>query len=647
MNISNKTIAGPLKLTESASLVSVPLSASGSSLDENDFFGYWQKQNVARTIPHIFKEMVDRGYIANMASIKNPEVKRRAMWFSDSDVFKGLEAALWSSQLNPQILDVIGYDEICDYIDANQENDGYINSHFQKVEPAFKWMDFASGHEIYTAGHLIQAGVAESRILGKKKLYGSAIKFADLLVKKFGNDQPYISDGHPLIETALIELYRESGDVSYLRLSDKMLEGRGHETIASSNAANHFHPTPAKYIQDHVPVRETNQAVGHAVRQMYLGLGVMDLFIETKDLALLAVQETLWEDVTSAKMYLTGGIGSRHRDESFGDPYELPNDRAYAETCASVGLFMWSWKLLLATGKSRYADLLETLIHNILPGAISSDYQNFFYSNPLHRRADHMMTFDEEASSRLPWYRVSCCPANLARLVGSLNTYLLSENSQGIYVHLYSSGRFSSAMSELPFQIHLNSKYATAGNVQLQIHQISGQAIYLRNPKWSKNTIIKINGDTVVIKPNKEGYFALEGCKDKDIIEIDFGIKAEFVFPHPLIDGSRGCLAIVRGPTIYVLEQSPKNGGMKVEDFVLESQSPLLESEAEDANGRSFIEITVKGFLPEVEESPYQTSVKPLKGQSVKAVLVPYSLWGNPVLGGMRVWIPATSYIYQ
>jgi hypothetical protein len=251
------------------------------------------------------------------------------------------------------------------------------------------------------------------------------------------------------------------------------------------------------------------------------------------------------------------------------------------------------------------------------------------------------VTFDEEASSRLPWYRVSCCPANIARLAGSLNTYLLSENSIAIYIHLYSSGQFIGTNAISPFEIHTTSNYATTGKFQVQVKQISGQTIYLRNPKWSENPIININGRRVKIDPSQDGYFALVGCKNDDIIDIDFGIKTELIFPHPLIDGSRGCVAIMRGPTIYALEQSPKNESIKVENFVLDAQSPLLESEAIDANGRSFIEITSQGFLLEVDVDPYKTSANVLTKQSFNVALVPYAMWGNPVLGGMRVWIPA------
>ena len=415
---------GPESNLSSGNLHSKPIASAKLDHEVMTFMNYWQKMNSAVTVPHIFGKLDELSYISNLAAVVDPSLKRKGMWFSDSDVFKSLEAAIWASQHDSSLLQKIKYDEVIEIIARAQDADGYINSWFQIEAQDQRWKDLASGHEMYTAGHLLQAGVAESRILGKGKLFDVSIKFADLLVKKFGGNTPYAADGHPELETALIELYRETDNKDYLDLAEKMLEGRGTGFISSHNTGR-FHPSPPVYIQDHMSIRESDQVVGHCVRQMYLNMGVLDLYMETEDKALLEVQERMWEDSTYTKMYLTGGIGSRHRDESFGDPFELPNDRAYAETCASIAYFMWNWRLLLATGKKCYADLMEQLAYNLIAGSTSQDFKRFFYSNPLHRRADHLAAFDEESSERMDWFRVSCCPPNIGRLVASIEQYAL------------------------------------------------------------------------------------------------------------------------------------------------------------------------------------------------------------------------------
>jgi DUF1680 family protein len=614
----------------------------GAKLDHDvlSLVNVWQKMNSQVTVPHIFGKLNELSYVANLQAVTDPSFKRKGMWFSDSDVFKSLEAAIWASQHDTELLKRIKYSEIVDIIASSQEDDGYINSWFQIEAKDQRWKDLASGHEMYTAGHLIQAGVAESRVLGKGKLFDISIKFADLLVSKFGGNSPYAADGHPELETALIELYRETDNDSYFKLAEKMLEGRGTGYISSQNTRK-FHPSPPVYIQDHMSIRESKKVVGHCVRQMYLNMGVLDLYLETADKSLLAIQEKMWEDSTYTKMYLTGGIGSRHRDESFGDPYELPNDRAYAETCASIAYFMWNWRLLLATGRRRYADLMEQILYNLIAGSISHDFSRFFYSNPLHRRADHLAAFDEESSERMDWYRVSCCPPNISRLIASIEHYAVSENSREIYLHQFLNGTFSSNVHE-DWGLNVSTRYPENGTVQIEVRNLGSQTLKIRKPEWCSKFSIQVNGKAAELASDKNGYLTINNSSSGDLIEIDFQMTFEYVFPHELLDASRGMVAVRRGPEIFALDQTWNSPEYPVEHLQIKVDgkfSPKIET---DNHGVAFTTVEVNGHALSLDRSApsYSSSPGKMDTQEVKLTLIPYSRWGNPVTGGMRVWIP-------
>ena len=634
--------ANPLVLEVKGSVNSYPIEFSEIERTSKALINVWKQQNALVTIGHIFGKLNELNYISNLRAVRDSSIARKGMWFSDSDVFKSLEAAIWSSQDDPTLLSRVNYDEIIEVIAQAQDSDGYINSWFQISAKDLKWKDFASGHEMYTAGHLFQAGVAEARVLGQGTLYGVAIKFADLLVSKFGGETPYVSDGHPEVETALIELSRESKNKAYLDLAEKMLEGRGRGIIAKENTGS-FHLSPPIYIQDHMSIRKSDKAVGHCVRQMYLNLGVMDLYFELNDPELLAIQEAMWNDVTHTKMYVTGGVGSRHRDESFGDSYELPNDRAYAETCASIAYFMWNWKLLLATGNSKYADLMEVLIYNIIAGSMSEDYERFFYSNPLHRRKDHLAAFDEESSERMPWYRVSCCPPNIGRLVGSIDSYVASDNRENIYLHQFISGSFKSEKFA-PWGLTVETHYPSAFKIEIAVTEISDQNLLVRLPKWAKSFEISKNGKPAKSDANTPGYIGFSNLVKGDVLVISLSAELQYVQPHPLLDAARGTVAIQKGPLLFALDQSANPHIGDIERCEISVDSKFTEIVKVDSHGVEFTIVEANGVILDIsrEETSFTTDGAGISRKPVTLNLIPYSRWGNPVSGGMRVWIPTS-----
>jgi DUF1680 family protein len=347
------------------------------------------------------------------------------MVFQDSDIYKTLEAAAWElgRAENTEFREFL--ETTAALLAQAQDEDGYLNSWFQGVKPEQRWQDLRSGHEMYCAGHLIQAAVAAARVAGHTRLLHVARSFADLLVRRFGEGGQAAVCGHPEIETSLVELSRLTGEPAYRQLASRMIEQRGHGLLGDSVFGRN-------YYQDHLPVREAVEATGHAVRQLYLAAGVTDLYLEEGDASLLRAMETLWRDAFDKKTYLTGGHGSRHRAESFGDAYELPPDRAYAETCAAIASFQWNWRLLLATGQGRYADEMERALYNAIAVAVAHDGRRFFYSNPLQLRPGHDGSTEDAPSERLAWYACACCPPNLARVVASLHDYVATQDADGI-----------------------------------------------------------------------------------------------------------------------------------------------------------------------------------------------------------------------
>ena len=318
----------------------------------------------------------------------------RTPMFMDSDVYKWLEAVGYelAADPNPTLEEMANH--AIDLLEAAQADDGYLDSYWQVVKPDQRWTDIEHGHELYCAGHLFQAAVAYPRGTGDRRLLDIACRVADNIDGVFGPDKRHSTPGHPEIEMGLIELYRETGEKRYLDLAIFFLDERGQ---------GHLKPiyrwTPTKYYQDHVPVRDASTMEGHAVRQLYLTAGVTDAYLETGEQALFDAMLRQWHDMTERKMYITGGLGALHEGEAFGEPYELPNDSCYCETCAQIASIMWSWRMLLATGESRYADLLEQTLYNGFLSGISLDGQRYFYVNPLLSRGPDRSTTTRSSSA--------------------------------------------------------------------------------------------------------------------------------------------------------------------------------------------------------------------------------------------------------
>ena len=402
---------GPVVPTSDALGVLRPLPADAVRLDPDGLLGGWQARNADATLPCVTR-LSTEGNLDNLRRVTgDADTEFRGFWFADTDVHKTLEAAFWSGTARDFAADAAAL------LEKTQDPDGYLDSYYQDPERRSKqWTELHFSHEMYTAGHLIQAAVAAARSAPgdtvAQQVVTVARRFADLLVQRYGQSNE--TDGHPEIETALAELYRVTGHRPYLDLAARFLDNRGHGLLGEGRFG-------APYYQDHQPLRQVDEVTGHVVRQLYLLAGAVDVAVETRDTELLAHTEKLWDSALNSRTYLTGGQGSRHRDEAYGDAYELPPDRAYAETCAAIASSS-SGSACCATGDVKYADEMERVLYNAI-AASTADGKAFFYSTPLQRRTGHDGGGENAPGHRLDWYDCACCPPNLARLMASLHTY--------------------------------------------------------------------------------------------------------------------------------------------------------------------------------------------------------------------------------
>jgi uncharacterized protein len=552
--------------------------------------------------------------------------ERRGMVFSDSDVYKWLEAIAWEIGREPSPeLESLARETI-DLVASAQEPDGYLNSWCQVVDPSWRWTDLEMGHELYCAGHLMQTGVAFARAAGDVSLLTVARRFADLIDEVFGSGGRAETDGHPEVEVALVELYRQTGERRYLDLADTLVTRRGHGTFAGGRF-------DLEYYQDAEPVRDARSIGGHAVRALYLAAGVTDLYAETGDDALLASMLRQWDDLASTKAYLTGGIGSRHHGEAIGDPYELPPDRAYCETCAAIGSIMWNWRMLLVTGESRFADLLERTLYNGFLSGLSLDGESFFYMNPLQSR---------NGERRHRWNPVACCPPNVMRLLASLHHYFATVTETGVQLHQYASSTIRTAAPAAgPVELAVETGYPWSGSVTVEV-VACGDAewtLSLRVPAWARGAVVDS-------RPVAPGYAELtRRWRSGDRVVLELDVSPRLTAPNPRIDAVRGCLALERGPVVYCFEAGDLPAGADLADVALQREGELADS-GQLAPLGGVPAVSVAGVVRDLDgwrQIEYvDVRELPVDGVAAPARLlaVPYFTWANRGDGGMRVWLP-------
>ncbi|SDK61121.1 hypothetical protein SAMN05421874_10957 [Nonomuraea maritima] len=587
-------------------------------------FARWQRINHEASIPLGMEQMERSGALPNLRRAGGEgEGPFQGYRFQDSDLYKQLEALSWEHVRAPESEYARFADEAAAVLRKAQRADGYLNSHYQVVKPDKIWAELEYSHEMYCAGHLFQAAVAAARAGIGPGVVEVARRLADHLVEVFltgGNDG---IDGHAEVETALVELYRLTGERSYLDLAAKLIDNRGKGLVKDSGMG-------MLYAQDHLPVREAGTAVGHAVRQLYLEAGVVDVYLETGDESLLECSLRRWEDMVATKTYITGGHGSRHDGEAFGERYELPPDRAYSESCAAIASIHWNWRLLLATGHGRHADLIERTLHNAFAASTSADGLRFFYVNPLQRRDD--LVEDAYLGRRREWFACACCPPNIMRLVASLGSYVATTGDGSLQLHQYMPGTVAG-------KVRVETDYPWDGLVRITVEEAGEWELALRIPAWSETTYV----DDSPAEADPDGYFRIRrDWQAGDTVELRLDMTPRLSYPHHAIDAVRGCVALERGPLVYCFEQADQPEGVDVAELALDPRAPLRVKPVADLGGAGrtvLIETDAVAVHQPRGGLPYTT--KPLAtSTAVTATAVPYYQWDNRDGGAMRVWIP-------
>ncbi|MEV0481350.1 beta-L-arabinofuranosidase domain-containing protein [Streptomyces sp. NPDC050508] len=565
---------------------------------------------------------------------------RGAYPFVDTDVYKWLEAASWQLAQQPDGELEFEVDRIIALVAAAQQPDGYLNTWFQVREGGARYQDLRWGHELYCAGHLIQAAVAHHRATGRPELLAVASRFADHLGLVFGppgSGRPIDGiDGHPEVETALVELYRETGDRAHLDLAGYFVDRHGHGLLGGE-----------AYCQDRVPVREATTVEGHAVRQLYLLAAVADLATESDDPQLRSAAERLWHAMTTTKTHLTGGLGAHHDEEDFGDPYELPNERAYCETCAAIASVQWSWRMALLTGEARYSDLIERTLYNGFLAGVSLDGERWLYVNPLQVRDGHNDPGGDQSARRTRWFRCACCPPNVMRLLASLEHYLSSGDEQGLQIHQFVTGRYShGAMS-----VRAETDYPWHGTVALTVEETPDRpwTLSLRIPQWCREFRVRVGELSYdqTDAPVSGGWLRLERTwAPGDSVVLELGLEPRLTGADPRVDAVRGCAAIERGPLVYCLEQVDHPGG-GLDDIVLDPTRPLAVKHRPDLLG-GVTTVVAAGHRRHLAENgswwPYPAAGPDAApaGDLVELTAIPYYAWANRQDGSMRVWLPTS-----
>lgn len=598
--------------------------------------GFWsgrQKINHEISLKRAYQKLIDSGNFSNlMLAAGSGSGEYRKPVFMDSDIYKWLEAVSYELVNHPDSELEAMADKAIDLLEAAQQEDGYLNSYFQVVEPEKKWKELAMGHELYCAGHLIEAAVAHYRATGKTRLLGIACRFADHIDSTFGPGKRDGVPGHPEIELALVELSRACNEQRYLRLAEFFIDQRGRGKMTG------WTPFDTGYQQDRVPVREAKIVEGHAVRQMYLLAGMADIYLETGDKTLLDVLERLWQDVTARKMYVTAGLGARHYGEAFGEAYELPSDTAYAETCATIANMMWNWRMLGITGEARYAELIESSLYNGFLSGISLDGQRYFYVNPLSSQG---------GIERPEWYGCACCPPNVMRQIAMLGHYIATTSQDGLQVHQYIASEISVELDGGPVKLRMDTAYPWQGNISLFVEQTSQSPweIALRIPSWCEKAGIQIGDSTIDVTSSAGDYFKVKRTwQIGDVVQLTLQINPRYIQPNPRVDATRGCLAAAYGPLVYCFEGVDQPAGTYLPDARIRSDSPLKAVWREDLLGK-VIEIKAQGSLElmsgwEGKLSRTLPSSEP-QYQDLELTAIPYYAWANREPGTMRVWIPS------
>lgn len=588
------------------------------------------------TIPFAIARCEETGRIENFAKAgRLVPGEFRGIYYDDSDVFKVIEAIAYSLATHPDPALDAYLDGLIAKIAAAQEPDGYLYTN-RTINPAQahraagpeRWSNLKDSHELYNVGHLYEAAVAHYQATGKRSLLDVALKNAELIVSTFGPEARRDPPGHQEIEIGLAKLYGVTGDQRYLSLARFFLDQRGHY--------HNGRPCYGAYAQDHKPVVEQDEVVGHAVRALYMYSGMADVAALTGERAYLAPLQTLWNDLVGRKMAITGGVGARKSGEAFGDPYELPNFTSYNETCAAIANVFWNHRLFLLSGEARFLDVAERVLFNGLLAGVSLSGDRFFYVNPLASDGVTPFNYGGEVV-RAPWFKCSCCPVNIARFLASLGAYVYAASEWCLYVGQFIAG---SASADVPgvgrVGIRQQTNYPWDGRVRLTIEPPSAGSTFelrIRIPGWSRgepvpsdlyryldaganaSPTLKVNGESIRIELDNGFAVIRRAWTAGDVVELDLPMPVRRVVSHEKVTENTGKVALERGPLVYCAEQA--DNLTPVPELAVADDAPITAEHRPDLLG----------------------GVTVLRSEAAGLTAVPYYAWNHRGPGAMAVWL--------
>ncbi len=590
------------------------------------------------TVPYSYKRCQETGRIDAFKLDWKEGMPNRPHIFWDSDVAKVLEgmAYVTAGKSDPELEKTT--DALIDLIVSAQQPDGYLNCYFTVVQPEQRWKNLPINHELYCAGHLIEAAVAYFQTTGKRKLLDAMCRYADYIDTVFGPEENKLKGycGHEEIELALVRLFRVTGNQRYLNLAKNFVDQRGQEP-------NYFLEKQSDSrewlinLQAHKPVREQDKAEGHAVRAVYLYSAMADIAAETGDRRLLDACNKIWDNLTSKRMYVTGGIGSTKSGESFTVDYDLPNDSAYAETCADIGLVMFASRMFNLTGNGKFMDVLERALYNGLLAGISLEGDKFFYANPLEVTG-HFIEAGHVKAVRQPWFGCSCCPTNLCRFLPVMGSYLYSVGTNEFMINIYAAGEAEFTLGTGRVKLQVESNYPWDGDISIRLQEAAAGkfTLGLRVPAWSPEITVKVNGQ-VSNNTTENGYLKISReWRKGDEIEVKLAMPVTALHSHQEVSCNSGRIALQRGPLVYCLE-SIDNKAPLGSIIIPEQQDFKLK--AIDSLTPGTIAITGSALIenPEASADLYFSGI-PAKAETTFTA-IPYCLWQNRGPSEMAVWI--------
>ncbi len=604
--------------------------------------GFWSKRratNVASSIPSMRQELLDHGRMDNFLRLAGQsQAPQRGPVYSDSDIYKWIESVGFALQSQPLPELRSQTDAMIREVVAVQEPSGYLNTYYvgDHKSERMLWKTQTTGHELYNIGHLLQGAIAYYRATGDPALLQAGMRFVDgFLLPGFGpgaNQAPIVA-GHPEIEMSLIELYRTTGNKQYLDLAGYILHGDSREPLTERQIV---------YMFCGIPFTSRTKLEGHAVRAMYACCGATDYYLETGDPAYWKTLNVLWDDLAAHQLYVTGGVGARSDGESFGNAYELPNERAYGESCAAIGNMMWNWRMLSATGDAKFTDVMERALYNGINSGMSLDGKLYCYRNPL--------AFDPATGDRIrnPWYDTTCCPPNLERTFAALPGYFYSTSADGVYVHLYDNSEMKWHLpSGNPLTLRQTTQYPWEGTVEISVAPASVEefTVFVRIPGWSKQSSVKVNGKEAAGVRAGEYLPVRRRWTSGDKLVLSFDMRPQVVHANPAVADDRGRIALQRGPVVYCMEQLDQMEASKDSSIFPRYTAHLTENTTERYDASLLDGVVVVehpgALLPAAAPALYQAALpEAAAGKDAKLRMIPYYAWSNRDLSAMQVWIP-------